>query len=333
MKIFKSIESIATAPAAPAVDPVEALLDFQVKSQELDEVLEQLDKAIYSCEMFSMIADTITAQGGVTKSLEVMFGENFSAPANMYEEASKEAFEWAETAWQWVKDFFAKIIAWCRSLFTSTGTIKEKLLELKKKDDIQFPMNVPMPFGLGAVNKSKALINGYVKKMQELANSQALQPKAPSTEAADPTITVTAPAPAADPAPAAAAAAPAEDKTVVDTTELEKQIEDWMVAVGAEEKEKASKDKHIASKDELNAFIDEVIAQIDDSKEMEKNFKEAQKSVEAIIKRFERSASSKGSFVKVQKLTTNIGKIAKKVANKYIELGYMILQRAKVAAK
>lgn len=330
MKIFKSYESIATAFA---VDPVEALLDFQVKSQELDEVLEQLDKAIYSCEMFSMIADTINAQGGVTKSLEVMFGENFSAPANMYEEASKEAFEWAETAWQWVKDFFAKIIAWCRSLFTSTGTIKEKLLELKKKDDIQFPMNVPMPFGLGSVNKSKALINGYVAKMKELANSQALQPKAPSTEAADPTITVTAPAPAADPAPAAAAAAPAEDKTVVDTTELEKQIEDWMVAVGAEQKEKASKDKHIASKDELNAFIDEVIAEIDGSKEMEKNFKEAQKSVETIIKRFDRSASSKGSFVQIQKLTTNIGKIAKKVANKYIELGYMILQRAKVAAK
>lgn len=141
MKLFKSIES---APAdSPVVDLEQALLDLEIADIELTELFDEGAKIAHSYEMYALIVDTIEKSGGVTKSLEAMFGENFSSVDAMQSEASAEAFEWAEKAWNWIVTFFKKMVAWISSLWASTDKVRADLRALKAKAaTIKFPFKV-----------------------------------------------------------------------------------------------------------------------------------------------------------------------------------------------
>lgn len=141
MKLFKSIES---APVdSPVVDLEQALLDLEIADIELTDLFEDGAKIAHSYEMYALIVDTIEKSGGVTKSLEAMFGENFSSVDAMQSEASAEAFEWAEKAWNWIITFFKKMWAWVSSLWTSTDSVRAQLRELKgKAAQVTFPVKI-----------------------------------------------------------------------------------------------------------------------------------------------------------------------------------------------
>ena len=62
---------------APSVGYEDLLLDF-VYMNKLNEIAAEFSEMLASFETYTEIIDTIKKQGGVTKSIEVMFGENLS---------------------------------------------------------------------------------------------------------------------------------------------------------------------------------------------------------------------------------------------------------------
>ena len=125
----------------------QGLLDMTVVEGEIEDILSNIEEAETSYEAYDAINKCIQACGGVSKSLESMFGENFSSAASMEAESVTAKQGFIEKIIQWVKDFFAKIWAWFKSWFqTRDGMIKE-LTELKEKADyVKYPVIIPNYF-------------------------------------------------------------------------------------------------------------------------------------------------------------------------------------------
>ena len=158
MKLYKSVES-APVVETPVVDMEQALLDLEIADIELQELFDEGVQIAQSYEIYSMIVDTIEKSGGVTRSLEAMFGENFSSVDAMQSEASAEAFEWAEKAWNWIITFFKKMWAWVSSLWTSTDSVRAQLRELKgKAANVVYPFKVKRSKGLRELGVQLTLI-------------------------------------------------------------------------------------------------------------------------------------------------------------------------------
>lgn len=174
MKLFKSTES---APlVAPVVDMEQALLDLEIASIDLNDLFEEGVKIAQSYEMYTLIVDTIEKSGGVTKSLEAMFGENFTSVDTMKDEASNEAFEWAEKAWNWIITFFKKMWAWISSLWTSTDSVRAQLRELKgKAAQVTYPVKI----------KRSKMVRELDKQLKLFANIQSIVSKSGNIEGLD----------------------------------------------------------------------------------------------------------------------------------------------------
>ena len=184
MKLYKSVES-APVVETPVVDMEQALLDLEIADIELQELFDEGVQIAQSYEIYSMIVDTIEKSGGVTKSLEAMFGENFSSVDAMKSEASAEAFEWAEKAWNWIITFFKKMWAWVSSLWTSTDSVRAQLRELKgKAANVVYPFKVKRSKGIRELGVQLTLIimiEGIVNgsgDLNELDDKAAALPQA-----------------------------------------------------------------------------------------------------------------------------------------------------------
>lgn len=131
--------------------------EFFQQTQELQDFIEAGNKIDSSLEIYSMICSTIESCGGVTPTLEHMFGENFTSVASMEAEASAEKDAWYKRLWQWIKDFFAKLWAWFKSWFQTRDGMIKKLNELKAKaDSVKYPFYLPFSMNWAA----KAGANG-----------------------------------------------------------------------------------------------------------------------------------------------------------------------------
>lgn len=295
MKLFKACErSVERAE----IDLVDALLDLQEKNADLNRSIDGIMEACHSFEMYSLITDTIEAQGGVSKSLEMMFGENFSSVEAMKFEASQEAFEWAEKAWQWVKDFFSKLWNWCKSLFVSTASMKEKLEDLKKRaNEIKYPVEFVNPFGSEYTGKNMEILDGYANFIEFCKKEFASET--------------------------------AESGFEVNADKLDELADNFLKGAEADVEGAGSNRHKINNASELIAECDFVIKFIDATKAGEEKFKAAEKEIEGFVKILEAKANKKGAFMKLQKITAKVGKIYMKMGNHGVRMGNMLLSAAK----
>lgn len=128
-------------------------------ANEMDELVDQMFELDYGYEIYSSIVDTIHSCGGVTKSLESMFGENFTSSDKMLEESSMEADGIISKAINTIKEFFRKLWAWFQSIFKGNDGVIAALREAKTKVDQKaniFPLKV---------NHAFLYENGWVNKM------------------------------------------------------------------------------------------------------------------------------------------------------------------------
>ena len=174
MKLYKSVES-APVVETPVVDMEQALLDLEIADSELQELFDEGVQIAQSYEIYSMIVDTIEKCGGVTKSMEAMFGENFTSVDTMKDEASAEAFEWAEKAWNWIVTFFKKMWAWVSSLWTSTDSVRAQLRELKgKAANVVYPFEIKRSKAIRELGVQLTLINMIESVVKGSANLEDL---------------------------------------------------------------------------------------------------------------------------------------------------------------
>ena len=134
---------------APSVGYEDLLLDF-VYMNKLNEIAAEFSEMLASFETYTEIIDTIKKQGGVTKSIEVMFGENFSSVASMEAEAEENASKANEGLWEKIKTWLSTAWEWIKNLFTSNEKIATQLGELIAKlnfGDVKpnFPITVKRP--------------------------------------------------------------------------------------------------------------------------------------------------------------------------------------------
>lgn len=321
MKLFKSFENLEDQ--VPKIDPIEAILDLQNASMELDSALEGLQDAIKSCEIYSEIVSCIDACGGVSKSLEILFGENFSSTANMREEASKESFEWAKTAWEWIKAFFVKLWNWFRSIFTNVPTIKDNLKKLKKRTDLKFPMTIRTPFGTENGFTAMLKVEAIEKYIDAIKTCRAKFTKADSN------ISGTA---EYDENGNPKGEAVGGTHLEIDPNELDSAVSGIFPDLKAGEID-FSTSREISNKAELDGFVNTLLDKFDDIKKCEELFKTAEKELSALIKDFEKSANANGQFLKVQSkmqgLTADAGKYIKKSYTFLIRQSQMVLTAAR----
>ncbi len=322
MKLFKSFENLEDQ--VPKIDPIEAILDLQNASMELDSALEGLQDAIKSCEIYSEIVSCIDACGGVSKSLEILFGENFSSTANMREEASKEAFEWALKAWEWIKAFFVKLWNWFRSIFTNVPTIKDNLKKLKKRTDLKFPMTVRIPFGTekgGTALFKLQVIEDYIKVIKTC--------RAKFTKA-DSDISGTA---EYDENGNPKGETVGGTHLEIDPNELDDMVSGIFPDQNAAGETDFTDSITISSKSELDVYVNDLLDGFDHIKKCEELFKAAEKELSALIKDFEKSANANGQFLKVQSkmqgLTADAGKYIKRGYTYLIRQSQMVLTAAR----
>lgn len=134
---------------APSVGYEDLLLDF-VYMNKLNEIAAEFSEMLSSFETYTEIIDTIKKQGGVTKSIEVMFGENFSSVASMEAEAEENASKANEGLWEKIKTWLSTAWEWIKNLFTSNEKIAAQLDELISKLQSgtvkpNFPITVKRP--------------------------------------------------------------------------------------------------------------------------------------------------------------------------------------------
>ena len=134
---------------APSVGYEDLLLDF-VYMNKLNEIAAEFSEMLASFETYTEIIDTIKKQGGVTKSIEVMFGENFSSVASMEAEAEENASKANEGLWEKIKTWLSTAWEWIKNLFTSNEKIAAQLDELISKLQSgavkpNFPITVKRP--------------------------------------------------------------------------------------------------------------------------------------------------------------------------------------------
>ena len=134
---------------APSVGYEDLLLDF-VYMNKLNEIAAEFSEMLASFETYTEIIDTIKKQGGVTKSIEVMFGENFSSSASMEAEAEENASKANEGLWEKIKTWLSTAWEWIKNLFTSNEKIAAQLDELISKLQSgavkpNFPITVKRP--------------------------------------------------------------------------------------------------------------------------------------------------------------------------------------------
>ena len=143
----------------------QSLLDMTATEGEINDILSDIEETESSYEAYDAISNCIKACGGVSKSLELMFGENFSSAASMEVESITAKQGFFGKIVQWIKDFFAKLWAWFKSWFQTRDGMIKKLTELKEKADyVKYPIIIPNYFhallkaGMGA-----ALMEGVAK--------------------------------------------------------------------------------------------------------------------------------------------------------------------------
>lgn len=110
----------------------DVLLDMQY-SDCIQTICDEAIALAEAYEMYDLIIDCVNQTGGVSKSLELMFGENFSSSYSMEEEAKTEQAAAGEGFWEKVKAFFSNIWQWIKNLFSSNEKIAGQLDELIKK--------------------------------------------------------------------------------------------------------------------------------------------------------------------------------------------------------
>ena len=134
---------------APSVGYEDLLLDF-VYMNKLNEIAAEFSEMLASFETYTEIIDIIKKQGGVTKSIEVMFGENFSSVSSMEAEAEENASKANEGLWEKIKTWLSTAWEWIKNLFTSNEKIAAQLDELISKLQSgavkpNFPITVKRP--------------------------------------------------------------------------------------------------------------------------------------------------------------------------------------------
>lgn len=123
----------------------DSFIEMMSVEAEMESLISEANEASHAFEIYSQIYDTITELGGVDKSLEFMFGENFTDSASMEAEAKAQKDGFFAKMWQWIKDFFAKLWAWFKSWFQTRDGMITKLEELKAKaDTLEYPVIVPV---------------------------------------------------------------------------------------------------------------------------------------------------------------------------------------------
>ena len=131
-----------------SVENIDLLQEFSTAfdiAQEMDEILAQMDTFEHSFEVYHAIVNVIKEQGGVTQSLETMFGENFSSAASMEVEASNEEVGFFGKIINQVKEFFKKLWAWFQSIIKGNDGVIRALQEAMTRVDAKaniFPLKV-----------------------------------------------------------------------------------------------------------------------------------------------------------------------------------------------
>jgi hypothetical protein len=158
MKI--SLESYAPVAVVDNFD--EIILDQVAANEAFLEASAELDKVMTSIEIYSEIGRTIQVCGGVTKSIEVMFGENFSSTASMEAEVMASIKSGFKKAWEWLKKMFGKIADFFRTLFSTTEGAKKRFAEaiaaLKANKKLS-KVDVELPEGLVKINNLYPIID------------------------------------------------------------------------------------------------------------------------------------------------------------------------------
>jgi len=132
MIIEKSVESLEDVVLSEE-ELIENEIQCEALNNEIVDTLNELSDMTHSLEIFEAISNTITKCGGVTKSLEVMFGENFSSAASMEAEATEKKENIFKKAGKKLLELIRKMINWIKGLFTSNKTHFKTLDELEKK--------------------------------------------------------------------------------------------------------------------------------------------------------------------------------------------------------
>jgi len=146
----------------------------QILFAEASDAYDQVKELEHSLEIYEAISDTITKCGGVTKSLEVMFGENFSSAASMEAEALDKAKEICRKVIEKLKDFFSKIWDWFKRIFMSNKRLIDNLHKAEDNaDKIKFPIKVKLAAHFDD-------LNDWVEKMKSFC--QTIESFNPETE-------------------------------------------------------------------------------------------------------------------------------------------------------
>jgi len=140
MIIEKSVE---TLDVVSTMSYEESLEQFIRISNELSDIQNEISDMDHSLEIYEAISDTITKCGGVTKSIETLFGENFSSAASMEAETFNRIKNGFSQFGKRVAELFRRFIEWLKSLFSINKHRANKLKKVKEvKSDLQFPITV-----------------------------------------------------------------------------------------------------------------------------------------------------------------------------------------------
>ncbi len=98
-------------------DMNEALLQSAENLTDVYEAINELTEISNTVEIYDLITTTIKTCGGVTKSLESMFGENFSSAASMEAEAEEQKENWLVRFAKWLSSLYNRFWTWLKGLF------------------------------------------------------------------------------------------------------------------------------------------------------------------------------------------------------------------------
>lgn len=98
-------------------DMIGSILQSAEDLSLMNDAIYEIENISHTLEMYELITDTIKARGGVSKSLEIMFGENFTSAHSMEAEANNEKEIWTVRLWEWIKNLWKRFWTWLKGLF------------------------------------------------------------------------------------------------------------------------------------------------------------------------------------------------------------------------
>lgn len=148
---------IASAIRTEATYSEEDLL--RIENEFLRDELE-IQELMHSIELMETIKDCIAKEGGVSSSIEVMFGENFSSKENTAKELDEQINLACESA-------FNKVLEAAKneSVKAAFFSMVDKIKSITKDDlkNVQFPLTITMSRRVGQLD---ALVSAFEKTME-----------------------------------------------------------------------------------------------------------------------------------------------------------------------